>query len=371
LFLCLPLAAQIATDSESTSSIPLPKNPPFFSAMTAVWQQRLDFQDSMGFQGNVAEVEREEAQSDVQSPTPFHKKAHYRFDERQRLTERTVVDATGSSTMHAVFAGDRLRSSTEEHHPKDPKRAGWTDWQNWSYDAGQLVDYRAGHDASQRLRYFDFRYDSSLRLLGYQQESNVLVTTKISYNGPLVTIEKFDQSKRKVSETIQSLDDRGRVVEVRVSDLSHGELKPWYRTSFRYDGSGRVIEQKTDPYKWGDGDDYSPLPGRIVSQFEGQTKDVRWFDPDGKLMLHTISQLDRDGFEISMAVFDNSGKEKVGSEIFVDPKTHKSSIRPGAIRWEVVYDEQGNWTERRRWFSPADGGERILVRRVRQTINYR
>jgi hypothetical protein len=209
-------------------------------------------------------------------------------------------------------------------------------------------------------------------LLGFDEESAGNVTrTGYSYSGRTVTYEEFDHKPHVFFQRVQVVDDQNRVIDLRVSEDSDGKLKLWYHTTFRYDDLGRVVEQNTDPYDFGEGDDYSPLPGKVVTKFEGETKDVKYFDPARKLMLHSVSQLDRDGIETSMKIFDGKGKEKTGSEIFIDSKTHESSERPGSIAWEVIYDEHGNWTERRRWFKPAGGSDRILVRVIRQTIKYR
>ena len=72
-----------------------------------------------------------------------------------------------------------------------------------------------------------------------------------------------------------------------------------------------------------------------------------------------------------LRVLDASGKEREGSESFLDPATHKAISRPGNVEWEVIYDDSGNWTERRRWFSPADGSPRIITKLIKQKITYR
>ena len=55
--------------------------------------------------------------------------------------------------------------------------------------------------------------------------------------------------------------------------------------------------------------------------------------------------------------------------IWTDPKTHKK--HPGTYAVEATYDDHGNWTALQSWFTPADGGERILTRSIKQTITYR
>jgi len=62
--------------------------------------------------------------------------------------------------------------------------------------------------------------------------------------------------------------------------------------------------------------------------------------------------------------------DKKGTEgVWLDPKTHKTHA--GEFALDATYDDHGNWTELRSWFTPADGGNRILTRSIKQTISYR
>ena len=143
------------------------------------------------------------------------------------------------------------------------------------------------------------------------------------------------------------------------------------RCRLKYDQQDRVIEQDTDPFKLGSGDDNSPLPGKVLVSYddEKRTGEQQYFDPAGKLSLHTRFEFDRDGIPVNFHILDASGKERVGCEAFID-STLKMTDRPGDVEWEVLYDH-GNWTERRRWFIPADGSPRIMTRIVKQSITYR
>jgi hypothetical protein len=68
------------------------------------------------------------------------------------------------------------------------------------------------------------------------------------------------------------VDDKKRVTELKVSDISGGQLKVWYHVAFKYDQKGRVIEQDTDPFKFGSGDDYSPLPGKVLVSYDDEKR---------------------------------------------------------------------------------------------------
>jgi hypothetical protein len=163
------------------------------------------------------------------------------------------------------------------------------------------------------------------------------------------------------------------VIDLTVSDLSAGQLKLWYHVAFKYDNKGRVVEQNTDPFKLGSGDDYSPIPGKLVVSYDDykHAGEQRFYDTDGKLALHTTFEFDRDGIITKLRVLDASGKEQTRGELFIDSQSYKASTRPGNVEWEVIYDARGNWTERRRWFTPTDGSPRIMTRLIEQRITYR
>jgi hypothetical protein len=164
-----------------------------------------------------------------------------------------------------------------------------------------------------------------------------------------------------------------RVADLKVSDLSAGQLKLWYHVSFKYDDKGRVIEQNTDPYKVGSGDDYSPVPGKLVVDYdhEKSSGEQKFYGIDGKLVLHTRFGFDRDGIFTKVSLVDASGKEQTGGAMVIDSRSHKASTSPGKVEWEIVHDDHSNWTERRRWFTPADGSARVMTRVIRQNITYR
>lgn len=69
----------------------------------------------------------------------------------------------------------------------------------------------------------------------------------------------------------QVLEGSNRVIGLKVSDLNEGQLKLWYQVSFKYDGKARVVEQNTDP-QLGSSDDYSPIPGKLVVQYDDRRK---------------------------------------------------------------------------------------------------
>ena len=115
------------------------------------------------------------------------------------------------------------------------------------------------------------------------------------------------------------------------------------------------------------------MPGKLPVEYDDEKRsgEQRFYDTDGKLALHASFEFDRDGILTRLRVLDASGKEQTGGEMFVDPQSHKATTRPGSVEWEITYDDHANWTERRRWFTPADGSPRIVTRVIRQKITYR
>lgn len=374
-------AAQMSTlpAAQAIADLPGPrKNPPIFSQMTVIFQGSLQYQNTVDLKGPVASVEREEAQSLSQSPNAYHTATKLKFDDAGHLIEWVQEDSLGVSTTSNIWVNGRLQNQTVHHHRKDGKLSDWDEWQHWSYDDnGRVSDFRAGRDKAEWNHYLNFKYNEEGKPSGYEYRDSKIggppVFTEITYVGRTVTLSRFDASRRKFFEQVQVVDDRNRVTDLRVSDLSGGQLKQWYHVTFKYDEKDRVVEQDTDPFKLGSGDDYSPIPGKLVVEYhdEKHSGEQRFFDTDGKLALHTTFEFDRDGIPTKLRVLDASGKEVMGGEMFVDPEAHKASTHPGNVEWEVIYDDHGNWTERRRWFTPADGSPRIMTRLVQQNIKYR
>jgi hypothetical protein len=278
----------------------------------------------------------------------------------------------GTSTTTLEWVGGRLTSTSTKHQGKNGKTSDVEEWRKWSYDDhGRVLEFRAGRDKEQTQWFVNFRYDAKGRLLGYEDKAVTLVA--ISYSRNRVTLSKREKyNRQKLFEQVQTLDANGRVTDLKTFAMKGGQLKLRYHVAFKYDQQGRVIEQDTDPFKLGDGDDDAPLPGRLIVSYddEKRTGEQKYFDASGNLSLHARFQFDCDGVPIKFHVLDSSGKEKVGSEMFIDSNRH-STIRAGYLEWEVLYDEHRNWTERRRWFAPADGSPRMMTRIWKQAITYR
>lgn len=378
LLFCSLAAAQMSTlpAADAIAHFPgPPAPPPIFSLATAIFQGELQFQDTVNVKGPVASILREETWPLQKTPKRTSK---FEFDKDGHLTKATYEFDSSISTTLNVWQNGRLQSQTVHHHQSDGNRADWEEWQHWIYDAyGRLSEFHAGRDKAEWNYYLNFKYDAANRSLGNEYRDTKIggfpTYTEIIYGERDITLSRLAYSRHKFYEQVEVVDGKNRVTDLKVSDLSGSELKQWYHVRFKYDEKSRVIEQDTDPFKLGSGDDYSPLPGKVIIEYndEKHSGEQKYFDSDGKLVFHTGFTVDHDGIVTSLWVLDATGKERVGGETFADPVSHKMSTRPGKVEWEVIYDERGNWTERRRWFTPADGSSRIMITLVRQTITYR
>ncbi len=378
LLLCSLAAAQMSTlpAADAIAHFPGPPPvPPIFSQMTVILQGELQFQNTAKAKGPVASILREETWPLQKTPKRTSK---FEFDHDGRLTKAIYEDGLGSTTTSNVWQNGRLQSQTVHHHRADGKMADWEEWQHWNYDRyGRLSEFHAGRDKAEWNYYLNFKYDAADRSLGYEYRDTKIgglpTYTEITYGEKDITLRRLDYSRHKLYEQVEVVDRKNQVTDLKVSDLSGGQLKPWYHVRFKYDEMSRLIEQDTDPFKLGSGDDYSPLPGKVIIEYndDKHSGEQKYFDTEGKLVVHTTFSLDRDGLVTSLSALDASGKELPSGESFFDSASHKVSKRPGKVEWEVIYDERGNWTERRRWFTPADRSSRIMTRLVRQTITYR
>ncbi len=362
-----------------------PPNPDVFSAMSALMQQvPLESpQPAAKPKGNVAELIWEDFQSDPHDRTKatnFSKRLVIRYDQEQREVEQTEsADPRGFVTKTVSVYRNGLLESKRFERSKDGKLAGTPSYLRWRYDAkGNVVDFQRGPNGSPENHFLNYQYDPQGRPTGwvYQQEANEFVsTTKIRYSGNTVETSTFDEHGEKTSMQLQTLDPAGHVSDLEVYERSSKEntLKLLYHSRFQFDSQGRVIQQETDPYNFEAGDDYQPYPGKLVVHYDdvAHTREQRFYDSNGTLAFRNLAELDRDNIVCSLRVFDSTGKERQEGELFPSGTSLVPVSRPGKTRWEVDYDKQGNWTERRRYFYPADGSDRLLMHLARQTIQYR
>ena len=374
---CMAQVPSLAVLAPSGELLGPPKNPTI-SAVTPLWQGVLSQANTEQFSGPVAEVTRVNVIPEGAAPNPYRGTTTFNFDSNGHLVDRMDESSRGRSTTAGVYQDGRIQSSTTKRY-----RANGTvqdsQWRKWSYDpSGGISDYRAGTDGNQeKNHYLNFRFDAKGRLLGceYRQggSDTPFFFTEFKYGGKTVTSNNFDENHRKTFEEVRVLDGSNHVVELSISDLSDGALKLWYHTKFKYDEQGRLTEQFTDQYNYAPGDeDSEPPPGRVAVLYDDKknTGEQDFYDPGGKLLARSLAQFDPHGYVTKVQVLGADGKPAdPNREIWRDPKTHKD--HSGTYTSEASYDDHGNWTELRSWFTPADGSDRILTRSIKQTITYR
>lgn len=362
----------------TTAKTALPPKNPTISAVTPLWQGVFQQQNKDLFSGVVTEVKQEDVLPEGAIEYPSRRTTTLKFDDDGHLIESTYHDSLGTTTVTNEFQNGRLQSRTTKHHRADGRFADWQEWEKWSYDrTGRVSGYRAGSNDKENSHYLNLKYDTQGRMLGYEFRQNgseqPFSFTEFKYEGKTITTDQFDQNHHKIFEQVQVLDAAQRVIELCVSDTNNGALKLWYHSKFKYDERHRLTEQNTDQYNYAPGDENSePPPGRVAVLYDDKNHsgEQDFFDADGKFLVRMTAEFDSHGYVTKLETLDAAGKQLKASEgIWVDPKTHKT--HPGTYTSEAKYDDHGNWTQLRSWFAPADGGDRILLRSITQTITYR
>jgi hypothetical protein len=354
-----------------------PPTPSLLSSLAHIWQSGT-LGPPPGAKGPVRQLTWEKEQLSVGQPgkglsTTNRITITYDPDEHEIERIEEIAPFSGSCATDEKWQNARR---VEQAHKCTGNR-GITNvwWSKWTYDPqGRTIEIHSHNEASEP-RYF-YNYDANGRMIGwdYRQWGDELFSrAKIRYLGNTVEVDTFDKNGVQITSQVQILDGEGRLLDLKSSELRTGKMTLWFHTSFKYDQRGRVVEQRTDDYSVGVGADNAPLPGRFVARYDdtNHTIEELVYDNAGHLGSDEIAQLDQDGFAISFRHLDEKGNATTGSEFLIDDKTGKPSERKGEISWEVMRDNHGNWTERKAWFVPADGSPKVLVRVLRQKIEYR
>jgi len=359
-----------------------PPNNPTISAVTPLWQGVLIQESIEELTGPVAEARREDVLPEGATRAPLRRTKVLKFDGESHLIESTYQDSVSKSTTAVitnVFQNGKLQSQTSMRHYSDGKSPDLQEWwHKWGYDSNGLVsDYRAAYDNQENNHCLNFKYDAQGRLLNCEYRQNgsdkPFLFYEFRYEGKTIVSDTYDENHKKTYEQVQVVDGSSHVIELTISDMNSGALKLWYHTTFKYDDQGRLTEQTTDKYNYAPGDvDSEPPPGRIVIQYDDKkhTGEQDFYSPEGKLLVRSLAEFDAHGYVTKMQVLDADGNEvKSTKGIWVDPKTRKE--HSGTFTVEATYDDHGNWTTLQSWFTPDDGGDRILTRSIKQTITYR
>jgi hypothetical protein len=370
----LPAIGQPST----TNSFP-PKNPTI-SAVTPLWKGVLIQANMEELSGPVVEVKREDVLPEGAVASPSRETTVLKFDGEGHLIESTYQDSRLTTTITSVFQNGKPQSRTRMRRYPDGKFPDWQEsWEKWGYDQnGRVSDYRRAYNNQENNHYLNFKYDTQGRLLSceYRQDGSDKPFSfyEFKYEGKTVISDTFDESHKNFFEQVQVLDGSNHVIELSISDLNSGTLKLWYHTTFKYDDQGRLTEQNTDKYNYAPGDvDSEPPPGRVAIQYDDKkhTGEQDFYGAEGKLIARSVAEFDAHGYVVKQQTLDANLKQPDFDKdiIWTDPKTHQK--HSGAYAVEAIYDDHGNWTTLQSWFTPDDGGDRILTRSIKQAINYR
>ena len=354
-----------------------PQNPSLLSTVAMIWRSGVDG-PAPGPKGPVRQVTWEKQQLFAGQPgkglSP-DQRIIVKYDTDQHETERADESLSSGGTCRTNSTWSKGRIAKQEHSCSG--RSGITNvwWSKWTYNPiGRVAEFRQ-HSETGEPRYF-YHYDTKERMIGwdyYQWADNLFSHAKIRYTGNSVETDTYDHKGILVASQTQTLDGAGRVIDLKASEVRDGKMTLWYHTDFKYDQQGRIVEQDTDPYTVGVGADNAPLPGKLTVRYDDANNTIEQLDYDtaGKLASDELAQLDRNGVPVSFRQFGKDGKPETGSFLVIDEKTGRGENRKGELFWNVTYDDHGNWTERQATFTPADGSPKVLVRVLRQTIEYR
>jgi len=136
-------------------------------------------------------------------------------------------------------------------------------------------------------------------------------------------------------------DGNGRLSEYRAGQDK--EERNHY-LNFKYDSNGRLLGCE---YRQSGGE--SPFSFMEVT-YSGNSVDESTLDEQRRKIYEQVQVMD-------------------GSNRVIDLKV--SDGNPLKLWYHVTFKYDEYWSERRRWFTPADGSPRIMTRAIRQNVTYR
>jgi hypothetical protein len=382
MLLVLFCAGLLAQTGPTPSGGP-PSNPLFFSIKGAIWVGGLDdaAPDPKGVVQKLTWEQLQVLPEQANEGMVVKRRLSITYDgdghelERRdedpyyKLEFRTVSDWQNGRLISREY--DSLQRPSVSSEPKMMP----TLLRQWHYDdGGRLAEFDEHNEFSEK-RYL-YHYDANGRLTGSDCKKGTDAScgrTEVKYSGGKIETTTYDESGKTTGLETQNVDDNGRVVDCSSSYLKNGVLTSSYHVAFRYDAQGRVVEQTSGSYEPGSNHDYIPLPGKVLVVYDDGKHTIEWkyYDRTGKLAIHWLGESDVQGTLLALNKLDPNGKVITQSQSIFNPRSRKLEARRGSVSLEINYDDHGNWTERKRWFTPADGSSKILMRVVQQTITYR
>jgi hypothetical protein len=336
-----------------------PPKPPIVSLMTLVAEQAQVENPDAKLNGNIASVYWEQLRADGS----VNNSRLTKFDDGNHAVE-VVEKQLGETRSTNTYKGDLLAETRGRTFDASGKPSGEEFWQTCDYDtAGRLLVLKRGRGTTLQNHLIS-SYDSSGRLIAReirQGASDELVfTEQFIYEGTPASIHfrvlPATGSPREVAQS--RFDEQGDVAEV-------WSREDGYHVRLKYDRQHRVVDQLTDPYALKSGCDVCPIPGEIRIRYDEGMREQAFFDPEGKPSVVRITRFEKDGSIASIHFEAPKNSEAANAP---DLNRVVQSIRPsggGDHVIETVWDDHGNWTEKKDTVRRADGtpAPRTLLRR--------
>jgi hypothetical protein len=215
------------------------------------------------------------------------------WDEAGRVIEVIRKDHGSESDTINRYDGARLVSQestfTNSRQPR-PKT-----WNYWVYDeSGKLIEYRRGSGDQIQNHDTNFKRDAQGRLTSYEYrqgpKDELFSRTEFSYSadGRTVDFSQYDADGAVIQSSTQTVDDQGHVVTaaIRDRDWQTKQMKAPLKVAFRYDETGRLIEQITEAHESEkSGSEFELPPGKVSITYDDvkHTKTTSYSGDEGSL----------------------------------------------------------------------------------------
>lgn len=354
------LFAQMGSWNVAEEDLGRPAQPPFISYLGIVATGKMATDRTLRPQGPVAEAIFEELRAETKMGGPAGEVIETvtcKYDEQGRVLEEHW-ESHGSATVTTNrYQGTRLVSQEQTFPEGKTPRPKF--WNYWKYDElGKLVEYRRGSgDTIQNLE-TNFERDARGRLTGFEYhqgpKNELFSRTAFRYSSDGRTVDTifYDAGGGVSGSMAQTVDDGGKVIAavVQERDWRTKKPKPQIRVAFKYDATGRLVEQYTDPYEVeADGIENELPPGKVVIAYD-DTKHTK-----------TTTYSDKDRVLTSILTYDTTGAV---IEVAVQTKGHSTHTK-----LQYDYDGHGNWTSCQMISPKTEIGE--IRKKWRRTITYR
>jgi hypothetical protein len=221
------------------------------------------------------------------------------WDEAGRVIEEVGKDRGPESDTVNRYDGSGLISRESTFPNSKPSKPKF--WNYWVYDeSGKLTEYRRGSGDQIQNHVTTFKRDAHGRLTSYEYrqgpKDELFSLTEFSYStdGKTVNFNEYDAVGAVTQSMTQTVDDQGHVVMavIRDRDWKTKQMNAPLRVAFRYDETGRLIEQDTAAHEFDkSGSEFELPPGKIsiIYNDEKHTKTTSYSGDEGSLAFTVTS----------------------------------------------------------------------------------